>query len=174
MGRAISFDLTDKDQIEIISSVISTSLSLFYKSKYRGVIKFGYYSIFLYRASDGHYWYMRSLFEIPISTVLRIEQNISSYLRKWLGIHRSTSNICLYSLICPCPLLIKKLSPILKSKVSGQLLLRDSLDSNVSSANIEVTGGKWSASEEVEDAESRLEFEKCWVIIRITELGLDL
>ena len=104
---------------------------------------------------------MRSLFEIPISTVLRIEQNISSYLRKWLGIHRSTSNICLYSLICPCPLLIKKLSPILKSKVSGQLLLRDSLDSNVSSANIEVTGGKWSASEEVEDAESRLEFEKC-------------
>ena len=104
---------------------------------------------------------MRSLFEIPISTVLRIEQNISSYLRKWLRIHRSTSNICLYSLICPCPLLIKKLSPILKSKVSGQLLLRDSLDSNVSSANIEVTGGKWSASEEVEDAESRLEFEKC-------------
>ena len=45
-------------------------------------------------------------------------------------------------------------------KVSGQFLLRDSLDSNVSSAIIEVTPGKWSASEAVEDAESRLEFEK--------------
>ena len=45
-------------------------------------------------------------------------------------------------------------------KVSGQFLLRDSLDSNVSSAIIEVTAGKWSASEAVEDAESRLEFEK--------------
>ena len=42
------------------------------------------------------------------------------------------------------------------SKVSGQLLLRDSLDSNVSSANTEVTDGKWHASEAIEDAESRL------------------
>ena len=91
---------------------------------------------------------MRYLFEISISTVLCIEQKISSYLRNWLCIHRSTSDICLYSLISPCPLLIKKLSPILKSKVSGQ-----------SSANVEVTGGKWSASEVVEDTESRLEFE---------------
>ena len=53
------------------------------------------------------------------------------------------------------------MSSILKSsKVSGQLLLRDSLDSNVSSAITEITAGKWSASEAVKDAESRLEFEK--------------
>ena len=101
------------------------------------------------------------IYEIPISTVLCFEQNISSYLRKWLCILRSTSNICLYSLISPCPFPIKKLSSILKSsKVNSQLLLRDSLDSNVSSANIEITAGKWNASEAVKGAESRLEFEK--------------
>ena len=48
------------------------------------------------------------------------------------------------------------------------------MDSNVSSANIEVTAGKWSAPEAVEDAESRLEFKKAWFTIGITELDLDL
>ena len=63
------------------------------------------------------------------------------------------------TLISPCPLAIKKLSSILKlSKASGQLRLGDSSDSNVLSANIEITAGKWSASEAVEDAETRLEF----------------
>ena len=63
------------------------------------------------------------------------------------------------TLISPCPLPIKKLSSILKlSKASGQLRLGDSSDSNVLPANIEITAGKWSASEAVEDAETRLEF----------------
>ena len=63
------------------------------------------------------------------------------------------------TLISPCPVAIKKLSSILKlSKASGQLRLGDSSDSNVLSANIEITAGKWSASEAVEDAETRLEF----------------
>ena len=60
----------------------------------------------------------------------------------------STSNICLYSSISLHPLPIKKLSSILKlSKVSGQLLLEDSLDSNVLSPSIEIIAGKWSAFE---------------------------
>ena len=101
------------------------------------------------------------IYEIPASTILCFGHTISSHLRKWLPIHKSTSNICLYSLISPCPLPFKKLLLIRKSsKVSGQLLLRASLDPNVSSAKIEVTAGKWSASEAIELAESRLEFEK--------------
>ena len=69
--------------------------------------------------------------------------------------------ICFYSSISPCPLPIRKLSFILNSsKLSVQLLLRDSFNSNVSSANIGITAGKSNASEAVEDAVSRLEFEK--------------
>ena len=153
MGRAISFDLTDKNQIEINNSAIWTWLSLTDKSKHREVHKIW----ILQNILVPRLWWPLLIYEIPISTVLHFEQKISSYLRKWLCIHRSTSNICLYSSISPCPLPIKKLSSILKSsKVSGQLLLRDSLDS----ANIEITAGKWSGSEAVKDAQSRLEFEK--------------
>ena len=39
LGHAISFDLTDKDQIEIINSASLTLLSLTDKSKHRGVHK---------------------------------------------------------------------------------------------------------------------------------------
>ena len=100
---------------------------------------------------------MRSIFP----QLYTLNKHISSYLRKWHCIHRSTSNICIYFLISPCPLPIKKLYSVLKSsKVSAQLLLSNSLDSNVSSANIEIIAGKWIASEAVEDAESRLEFEE--------------
>ena len=118
------FDLTEKDQIEIINLAISTLLLLINKSKHRGVHKI---------------WILQHLllpclrcplliYKILISTVLHFEQKISSYLRKWLHIHRSTSNICLYSSISPCPLSIKKLSSVLKSsKVSVQLLVRDYL-----------------------------------------------
>ena len=38
-------------------------------------------------------------------------------------------------------------------KISGQLLLRDSLDSNVWSTNTELTPAKWGPSEAIEDAE---------------------
>ena len=52
---AISFDLTDKNQIEIINSTVSTLLFLMTSPNIEEFIKFGYYSIFLYLASDGHY-----------------------------------------------------------------------------------------------------------------------
>ena len=93
-------------------------------------------------------------------------------LIKWICIHKSTSNIYFYSLISPCPLPIKKLSSILKSsKVSGQLRLKNSLDSNVSSAKIEVTAGKWSASE-MTGAESRLECKKIFGYHQNNRTGL--
>ena len=117
-----------------------------------GFVKFGYYKNFV----PSLQWPLL-IYEIPISTVLCFEQKISSYLRKWLSINRSTSNGCLCSSISPCQFPIKKLSILKSSRVSGQLLLRDSFESNLP-ANIEITAGKWSASEAVKDAESRLKF----------------
>ena len=106
LGRAISFDLTDKDQIEINNSAIWTWLSLIDKPKHREVHKIW----ILQNLLVPRLWWPLLIYEIPISTVLRFEQKISSYLRKWLCIHRSTSHICLYSSISRCQLPIKKLS----------------------------------------------------------------
>ena len=98
---------------------------------------------------------------ISISVVNRSEHKISSYLKKWLNIHHSTTNICLYSLTSPRPLLLKSLTSILKStKVSGHLLLRESADNQISESVSQLKYGFWDVTEAVVDAESRLEFQK--------------
>ena len=44
------------------------------------------------------------IYEISISVVLQLDQKISCLLRKWLKLHHSTTNICLYSSISTCHL----------------------------------------------------------------------
>ena len=101
------------------------------------------------------------IYEISISVVSRLEVNISTYLRKWLNIHCSTTNICLYSSSSPCPLPLKSLTSVLKSaKVSGHLLLRDSSDDQISKSDYRLKCGFWDVTEAVVDAESKLEFQK--------------
>ena len=80
---------------------------------------------------------------------------------KWLHIHGSTTNICLYSSSSPCPLPINSLSSVWKSsKVSGQLLLRDSSDKFVSEANVPLKAGQWQVGKAIKDAENQLDFNK--------------
>ena len=107
MDHAILFDLTEKDQIEIINLAISTLLLLINKSKHRGVHK-----IWILQHLVPCLQWPLLIYEVTISTVLRFEQKISSYLTKWL----------LYCSISPCPLPIKKLSSILKSYKSKWLI----------------------------------------------------
>ena len=82
-------------------------------------------------------------------------------MRKWLKIHKSTTDICLYSSSSPCPLPLKSLTSILKSaRVSGHLLLRESDDTKIPESSSHLKCGFWDVSEAVVDAESRLEFQK--------------
>ena len=83
------------------------------------------------------------------------------YIRKWLKIHHSTTNICLYSSTSPCPLPIKSLTSILKAaKVSGHLLLRDSLDPIVNTSVPHLKVGEWKVEDVVKQGEDKIEFEK--------------
>ena len=101
------------------------------------------------------------IYKISISVVNCIKHEISSFFRKWLNIHHSTTNICLYSSTFPCPLPLKSLTSILKStKVSGHLLLREFADKQISKSDSQLKCGVWNVAEAVVDAESRLEFEK--------------
>ena len=101
------------------------------------------------------------IYKISISVANCIEHKISSLLRKWLNIHHSTTNICLYSSTSSCPLPLKSLTSILKStKVSGHLLLRESADKQISKSASQLKCGFWDISKVVADAESRLEFQK--------------
>ena len=84
-----------------------------------------------------------------------MEQKITTFLRKWLRLHRSISSLCFYSSASPCPLPIRSLTSVLKSaKISGHLLLRDSKDPLVSSFAPKLKTGQWKVDEAVASTES--------------------
>ena len=91
------------------------------------------------------------IYEISISAASNLEKKISTYIRKWLGLHSSTTNISLYSSCSPCPLPVKKLTTVLKSsKLSGHLLLRDSQDPLIVSSCPKCKFGQGDAGSEAE------------------------
>ena len=99
------------------------------------------------------------IYEIPISHASFLEKKISNFIRKWLNIHSSTTDISLYSLISPCPLPTKSLTSILKSwKISGHLLLQDSKDLLVSSVSPSLKSGHWKATSATQITEAELNF----------------
>ena len=157
LGRSIDFSLTDKDAVENFVSAVLTGLDLIDKSSHKGIHKVWILqNMFISRLR----WPLL-IYEISLSVVMRMEQKISSFIRKWLKIHQSTTNICLYSASSPCPLPLKSLTSILKScKVSGHLLLRESADNKIDKSTSQLKCGFWDVSEAVVDAESKLEFQK--------------
>ena len=157
LGRAISFSLKDSDQVEVFSCAVTKGLSLIDKSFHRGVHKVW---ILQHLLVPRLRWPLL-IYEIPVTVVARLEQKISCFIRKWLKLHNSTSNISLYSSVSPCPLPLKSLSAIQKAaKVSGHLLLRDSADDYVSQAHVELKAGNLAVSENVKEAEELLDFKK--------------
>ena len=149
-----------------ISSAVCKGLALIDKSFHRGVHKVW---ILQHLLVPRLCWPLL-IYEIPISVVLHLEQKISCYMQKWLNLHNSTTNICLYSSVSPCHLPIKSLTSVMKSaKVSGHLLLRKSSDQCVSGTNIDLKSGKWKVPDAVREAESTLEFKKIIGYISQTE-----
>ena len=90
------------------------------------------------------------IYEIQISLTFLWEQKVSVLIRKWLDLHHSTSSLCFYSSVSPCPLPVKSLSSALKaSKISGHLLLRNSQDPLVSSCIPKLQAGTWKVQDAV-------------------------
>ena len=101
------------------------------------------------------------IYKISISHASFLEKKISKFIRKWLNIHSSTTDISLYSLISPCSLPIKSLTSILKSfKISGHLLLRDSKYPLVSTVSPSLKSWHWKATSVTQITEAQLNFRK--------------
>ena len=102
-----------------------------------------------------------------------LEKKISKYIRKWLNIHSSTTDLSFYSSISPCPLPIKSLTSILKSsKISGYLLLRDSKDPLVSLVSPNLKSGHWKAASATQTTEAELHFRKVRGPLHLGRSGL--
>ena len=121
--------VSDKHFVEKFVTEILSGLKLIDKSSHKGIHKVWILQNMLIPRLR---WCLL-IYKISISVVNVIVHKISSFLRKWLNIHHSATNISLYSSTSPFCLLLKSLTLIFKStKVSRHLLLRESADKQIS------------------------------------------
>ena len=157
LGRIIDGSISDRKAIDELEKKLLDGLTILDKSCFKGPQKLWIMQHFLIPRIQ---WSLL-IYEVPISVAVRLEQKTSSFIRKWLNLHHSTTNICFYSSSSPCPLPIKSLTSIFKScKISGLLLLRDSKDPLVSGNRPNLKSGSWNANWAVRSAESELNFRK--------------
>nr|BAC82598.1 reverse transcriptase [Takifugu rubripes] len=99
------------------------------------------------------------VYKVPMSTVETLKQNISQFLRRWLGFPQSLSSIALYGHSTMLQLPISGLSEeFMVTHAREQVMYWDSSDTKVATAGILVkTGRKWEAQKAVDRAEARLE-----------------
>ncbi len=85
-----------------------------------------------------------TVYEVPITSVEKMEQTVTSYVKKWLGVPQFQGNICLYGkgiLELPLTSLTEECK---HSKVRLQMTLKDSIDHTISNVALSLlTGRKW-------------------------------
>ena len=157
LGRIIDGSITDRKSVdELAAEKLSDGLKIIDKSPFKGTQKLWILQHLLIPRIQ---WPLL-IYEVPMSVAMRLEQKVSTYIRKWLHLHQSTTNLCFYSSTSPCPLPINSLTSILKScKISGHLLLRDSKDPLGAASNPVLKSGSWKVKDAVRSAESELAFQ---------------
>ena len=157
LGRIIDGSISYRKALDELQEKLFEGLKIIDKSSFKGTQKLWILQHLLIPRVQ---WTLM-IYEVPMTFALKLEQKISTFIRKWLKLHNSTSNLCFYSSSSPCPLPVKSLTSILKSaKISGHLLLRDSKDPLVTSSPPSLPSGSWDASDTVRCAESSLTFQK--------------
>ena len=110
LARIIDGSLSDRKSISELEKKLLSGLKLIERSLFKGVQKILTLQHLLVPRIQGPL----IIYEISISAATNLEKKTSTYIRKWLGLHSSTTNISLYS-CSPCPLPVKKLTAVLKS-----------------------------------------------------------
>ena len=105
LGRTIDFTVSHKHSVDKFVTEVWSGLKLIDKSSHKGIHKVW---ILQNRLIQRLPWPLL-IYEIFISVVNCVEHKISSFLRKWLNIHHSMTNIYLYFLTSPCPLTLNSL-----------------------------------------------------------------
>ena len=169
LGRSIDFTLSDSAAVDSLIQQCHQALIAIDKSFHRGTHKLW---ILQHLLIPRLRWPI-SIYEVSPSTVLSLEQKISTYARKWLKLYKNITTICLYSDASPCPLPLKSLSSVLKSaKASNQLLLRESKDPCVKDNAPALKSGDLNVPQMVTDAENVMEFKKILGYHQTSKAGL--
>ena len=153
LGRWYNASLRDKDQVQQVKQDITNSLENINKTLLPGKLKLWCLQFGLLP----RVMWPLTIYELPITTVEKMERTMTSYVKKWLGAPCCLTNISLYGKgVLELP--ITSLTEEYKcSKVRLQMTLKDSRDRTTSSAAPPLkTGRKWTPSDAVQHATSAL------------------
>ena len=150
LGQIIDSSISDRNSLDELEKKLVTSLGIIDKSFFNGTQKLWILQHLIPRIQ----WPLL-FYEVPICHAIKLEQKISSFIWKWLHLHKSLSSLCFYSKALPSPLPIINLTSVLKSaKISGHLLLCNSQDPLVANFIPQLKTGSWHVEEAVTTTES--------------------
>jgi len=154
LGRWYDAILKDKDQVQQLRKEIRSGLqAIINNTQLPGRLKawclqFGLLPRVLWQLT---------IFEVPISTVEKLERGITGCIKKWLGVPQCLTTIGLYgdsALKLPLTSFTEEFKC---AKVRLQMTLMDSCDAMVSNnAPTLVAGRKWTPTSAVEEAAATL------------------
>ena len=150
LGRIIHGSISDRNSSTELTDKLLAGLSVTDKSHFTGTQKLW---ILQHQLIPGIQWPLL-IFETPISLAFKLEQKVSVFIRKCLRLH-STSSLCFYSSVSPCPLPRNRLSSALNaSKITGYLLLGSSQVTLVSGCVPKLQTGTWKVQDAVSSCEN--------------------
>ena len=158
LGRLYAFPLTDRHRGVEVQRTALEGLHAIEKSELPGKLKAW---CFQHGLLPRLLWPLQ-IFEISLSRVETIQQHISKYLRKWLGVPPCFSTVGLYTATGMLQVPFSSITEEFKvGKARLHLMLRDSPDDVIRQVQPEVrTGTKWSAAKAVQEAEASLQIKE--------------
>ena len=170
LGRVYNSSVTDRQAQDDLKKKIKELVQKIDKSLLSGIMKVWVYQ----NLSLAMIVWPLMIYEIPLSWVESVEAYLNSYLRKWLGVSKSMSNVSLYCDKTLCPLPIHGLvTEFKKRKVGGLLQLQQSEDQSVRDNVPELyTGRKWKVAVEASNVDSRIKMSKVMGNMEIGRTGL--
>ncbi|KAJ8412700.1 hypothetical protein AAFF_G00116510 [Aldrovandia affinis] len=153
LGKWYNASFKDKEQVQQLRQDIVNGLDNINKTLLPGKLKLWCLQFGLLP----RIMWPLTIYEVPITTVEKMERTVTSYVKKWLSVPRCLSNISLYGkgvLELPLTSLMEEYKC---SKVRLQMTLKDSRAQTISNAApLLLTGWKWTPSEAVQQPTSAL------------------
>ena len=102
-GRIIDGSLSDTKSISGLEKKLLSGLKVIDRCHFKGTQTLWIQHLLVCRIQ----WPL-IIYKTSISAASNLEKKISTYIRKWLGLHSSTTNISIYSFCSSYPLPVKK------------------------------------------------------------------
>ena len=170
LGRWYTDELRDTRRVKETAQQVNEGLQAIDKSGLPGKLKLW---CLQYGLMPRIMWPL-TVYEVAMSHVEAMERKINNYVKKWLGVPRSLTNIAIHSRCTKLKLPVHSLVEEFKvAKARSFMTLRDSEDPVIKNTQPDVkTGRKWSADVAVEEAESRLKHKEMVGAAQLGRQGL--